>query len=215
MANASPTHRQPAAVLVADDHPVVRAGLVSIIDDAHDLTCIGQAGGVEAAVASWAELRPDVGVFDLRMADGDAIGAITRIRREDATARVLVISSYDSDEEVYRVMKSGARGYLLKDDEPQVIVEAIRTVLGGRTWLAPHLAHKLAARIGEDELSQRETEILTLVAEGKSNAVIAKQLHISASTIKFHLNNVYAKLGVNSRTSAVAVAARRGIITIL
>ena len=211
---ANYNRNNPARLLVADDHPVVRAGMVAIIEDEDDLCCLAQADGVEAAVEAWRADTPDLGLFDLRMADGDAISAITRIRKFDERARILVISSYDSDEEVYRVMKSGARGYLLKDDEPAVIVQAVRTALNGRTYLAPHLAGKLASRIGEEELSDRETEILALVAAGQSNSSIARQLNISLSTIKFHLNNVYSKLGVTSRTSAVAVAARRGIITI-
>lgn len=204
----------PARVLVADDHPVVRKGMAFIVEDAPELQCIGQADGVESAIAAWQAHGPDIGIFDLRMTDGDAISAITRIRTFDAQARILVISSYDSDEEVYRVMKSGARGYLLKDDEPETIVNAIRTVLAGRSYLAPHLAGKLASRISENDLSEREMEILTMVAEGRSNATIAKDLGISTSTIKFHLNNVYSKLGVSSRTSAVALAAKRGLLTI-
>lgn len=204
----------PSTVLVADDHPVVRAGMAAIIEDDAQLTCIDTVDSVESAVSAWDRLTPDVGMFDLRMADGDAISAITRIRQAHPSARILVISSYDSEEEVYRVMRAGARGYLLKDDEPEVIVAAIKSVLQGRTYLAPHLAGKLASRIGENDLSARETEILTLVAGGSSNAAIAEQLNISTSTIKFHLNNIYTKLDVRSRTSAVAVATRRGIISI-
>ncbi len=214
MAPLSYSASEPAKILVADDHPVVRAGLVAILEDAADLCCIAQADGVEHAVALWQEHTPDLGLFDLRMADGDAISAITRIRQLDTAARVLVISSYDSEEEVFRVMRAGARGYLLKDDTPDIIISALRTALNGRTYLAPHLAGKLAARIGEDDLSERETEILQLVAAGETNAAIARRLSISTSTIKFHLNNVYSKLDVTSRTAAVAVASRRGIIAI-
>ncbi len=211
---ATYTRDNPARVIVADDHPVVRKGMAFIVEDTPELQCIAQADGVESAIDAWQEHEPDLGVFDLRMADGDAIGAITRIRKFDQAARIIVISSYDSDEEVYRVMKSGARGYLLKDDQPETIVNAIRTVLSGRTYLAPTLAGKLASRISENDLSDRELEILTMVADGRSNATIAKDLGISTSTIKFHLNNVYSKLGVTSRTSAVALAAKRGLLTI-
>lgn len=201
-------------VLVADDHPIVREGMVAIVESTHDLTCVTQADGVEAAVEKWAEHRPDVGLFDLRMADGDAVSAITRIRKDFPDARVLVISSYDTDEEVYRVIKSGAKGYLLKDDKPEVILSAIRMVLQGQTYLAPHLATKLASRVSEDSLSDREVEILSLVAAGRNNNKIASELNITASTIKFHLNNIYAKLAVESRTAAVATAVKRGIISI-
>ena len=206
---------QPKArILVADDHPVVREGLVRIIDGHDRLSCIAQADGVETAIAAWQEHRPDLGLFDLRMADGDGVSAITRIRKDQPDARIIIISSFDTDEEVYRVMKAGARGYLLKDDRPETILDAMLVVLQGRTYLAPELAAKLASRIGEQTLSDRETEILSRVAEGRSNAAIAGDLHISLSTIKFHLNNIYAKLGVTSRTKAVAVAVKRGVISI-
>ncbi|MEM9304056.1 MAG: response regulator transcription factor [Pseudomonadota bacterium] len=204
----------PARVLVADDHPVVREGMAAIIDGAFGLTCRAQAEGVEDAIETWRRHEPDVGLFDLRMPDGDAVSAITRIRQFDPQARIVVISSFDTDEEIYRVMKAGARGYLLKDDRPDTIVDALRRVLQGQTYLAPDLAGKLASRLGNEGLSDRETEILTRVAEGQSNAVIAREIHISTSTIKFHLNNIYGKLGVSSRTSAVAVAVKRGIINI-
>jgi len=201
-------------VLVADDHPVVRAGMVAIVNSDHGLSCIAEADGVETAVALWDEHRPDIGLFDLRMADGDAVSAITRIKSVDPEACVVVISSYDTDEEVFRVIKAGAKGYLLKDDKPDDIVAALRTVLQGSTYLAPHLASKLASRLGENSLSPRETEILTLVANGKSNSLIANDLNVTTSTVKFHLNNAYLKLGVSSRTAAVAAAVKKGIISV-
>ncbi len=201
-------------VLVADDHPVVREGMAAIVDSAHDLQCVAQASGVESAVETWCDCTPDIGLFDLRMADGDAVSAITRIKKSDPNARIIVISSYDTDEEVYRVIKSGAKGYLLKDDAPDTILDALRMVLQGQTYLAPHLAGKLASRVSEDSLSEREVEILTRVAAGSGNSTIAHELNISGSTIKFHLNNIYTKLGVSSRTAAVAVAVKRGIISI-
>lgn len=201
-------------ILIADDHPVFRAGMATIIEATRELRCSAQVEGVEQAVAAWRADAPDLGVFDLRMTDGDAVSAITRIRQFDARARILVISTFDNDEEIYRVIKSGARGYLLKDDKPDTIVSAIRTVLRGQTYLAPHLVSKLASRVGEEELSEREVQILALVAKGYRNARVAKTLNITESTIKFHLNNVYSKLGVSSRTSAVAIAARRGIISL-
>ncbi len=206
--------RTTATIVVADDHPLVLAGVSAIFDGTADLRVVAQARGVESAVQAWEQWRPSVGLFDLRMADGDAVGAITRIRTFDPGALILVMSSYDNDEEVYRVIKSGARGYILKDDEPEIIVGAIRTVLAGKTYLAPHVAGKLATRISENTLSEREAQILTLVAEGRSNDDIARTLHISESTVKYHLRNAYSKLGVTSRTAAVSAAAKRGMITI-
>ena len=202
------------SVLIADDHPVVREGMAAIIDGRDGLSCVGQAEGVESVIEAWTRLSPDIGLFDLRMADGDAVSAITRIRKSDPTAKIIVVSSFDSDEEVYRVIKAGARGYLLKDSEPTAIVDAIRDVIAGRTHLAAHLADKLASRVGETDLSAREIEILSLAAAGRKNAAIADELNISPSTIKFHLNNVYSKLGVSSRTAAIAAAVKRGIISI-
>lgn len=202
------------AILIADDHPVVREGLAAIIDKAPGLTCVGQASGVEEAVAAWNDLRPQIGVFDLRMADGDAVSAITRIKQTDPHARILVASSFDGEEEVYRSMKAGAWGYMLKDSEPDIIISAVKGIAAGQRFLPNHLASKLAGRVGDTDLSPRETEILLKAAQGSSNNKIAGELGISPSTVKFHLNNVYSKLDVPSRTSAVSIAIKRGIISI-
>lgn len=201
-------------VLVADDHPVVRQGLAAIITSANDMTCAGQAGGVEEIVSCWDTLKPDIGVIDLRMADGDAVSAITRIRHNDPDAKVLVVSSFDGDEEVYRVIKAGARGYLLKDSEPEVILDAVRAIKAGRRYLPVELSSKLADRVVTTDLSQREVEILSAAASGRSNAAIGEQLGVSISTVKFHLNNAYSKLGVSSRTAAISTAVKRGIIAL-
>ena len=206
---------QPSvSVLVADDHPVVREGLVAIFDGSQGFECIGQAGGVEEAIKAWHKLSPDIGLFDLRMPDGDAVSAITRIRKSHPEARILVVSSFDGEEEVYRVMKAGARGYMLKDSAPDAIINAVRAVQSGRRYLPSAISDKLADRVGTSDLSPREIEMLTMAARGHSNATMAKLLGISASTVKFHLNNAYTKLGVPSRTAAISVAVKRGIISI-
>ncbi len=201
------------SVLIADDHPVVRQGLAAVFGDADGFECVGEAGGVEEAIDAWRQLTPDVGVFDLRMPDGDAVSAITRIRKLDNAARILVVSSFDGEEEVYRVMKAGAKGYLLKDSEPQAILNAVKAISAGQRHLPPVLAGKLADRVTSIELSKRETEILELAASGQSNAAIAKSLGVSGSTVKFHLNNTYSKLDVSSRTAAISLAVKRGIIS--
>ena len=148
------------------------------------------------------------------MADGDAVSAITRIRKSDPDARVLVVSSFDGDEEVYRVIKAGARGYLLKDSEPEIIVDAVRAIHAGRRYLPVDLSAKLADRVVTTDLSQREIEILKAAADGHSNSAIADKHYVSVSTVKFHLNNTYSKLGVSSRTAAISIAVKRGIIAL-
>lgn len=202
------------SVIVADDHPVVRAGLSKIIDGAHDMACCYQARGVEDVISAWSEHSPDLGIFDLRMGDGDAVSAITRIRARSPDARILVVSSFDGEEEIYRVIKSGARGYLLKASRPEVILEALRTLHSGKRYLPAELSHKLADRVVTTDLSHREIDILQSAAHGNSNAQIADQLCVSVSTVKFHLANAFTKLGVASRTAAVSLAVKRGIITL-
>ncbi len=202
------------SVLIADDHPVVRQGMAAIVKQIDSFYCIGQAGGAREATKKWKELKPDIGLFDLRMPDGDAVSAITNILEFDSSAKILVISSFDADEEIYRVMKSGARGYMLKDSEPELIVNALKSVNAGVKHLPSHIAGKLADRITHTNLSPRETEILSLAATGKTNSAIADRLCISLSTIKFHLNNIYSKLEVSSRTAAIALAVKRGVISI-
>jgi len=202
------------SVLIDDDHPIVRQGLAAVFGDADGFECVGEAGGVEEAINAWERLAPDIGVFDLRMPDGDAVSAITRIRKTDSTARILVVSSFDGEEEVYRVMKAGAKGYLLKDSEPQAIINAVKAIIAGQRHLPLALADKLADRVTSIELSKRETEILELAAGGNSNNAISKLLGVSGSTVKFHLNNAYSKLDVSSRTAAISIAVKRGIIKI-
>lgn len=209
-----PSPETTISVLVADDHPVVLQGLSLIIEGAHDMNCVAQANGVEEIVAYWPTIQPDVGVFDLRMADGDAVSAITRIRQMDPDAKILVVSSFDGDEEVFRVIKAGARGYLLKDSDPEIILDAIRVIKAGRRYLPGELSAKLADRVVTSDLSQREVEILREAASGRSNAAIGKALGVSVSTVKFHLNNAYSKLGVSSRTAAISTAVKRGIISL-
>ena len=199
-------------ILVADDHPIVREGLAAVFAGTNDYVCVGLASGVEDAIEQWFLLNPDIGVFDLRMADGDAVGAISRIKAQDPNARILVVSSFDGEEEVYRVMKAGARGYMLKDSEPEKIIDAVRKIHAGRRYLPAHLADKMMERVSMSDLSPREIEVLQLAAGGQSNARMADDIGVSKSTIKFHLNNAYSKLGVSTRTAAISTAVKRGII---
>ncbi|MEM0952630.1 MAG: response regulator transcription factor [Pseudomonadota bacterium] len=206
------THSSHIRVIVADDHPIVREGISAIVHAQPGFSCVGMAESVATAVECWKTHQPDLGLFDLRMGDGDAIDAISKILEFDRMARIIVISSFDGDEEVYRALKAGARGYLLKDSSPEKIVSAMRNVLSGRRSLESDLADKLADRISAQDLSSREKEILGLAAQGMKNADIAGSLHVTQSTVKFHLNNAYGKLGVSSRTEAISLAHKRGII---
>ena len=205
---------RPIRVLIADDHPVVREGVAAMLGSRAGFECVGQAECVEQVIELWQRLRPDVGLFDLRMPDGDAVGAITRIRQDDPDARIIVLSTYDGEEDVYRVLKAGAKGYMLKDSSQQVVLDGIRAVHQGQTHVPTPIAAKLASRLSEEDLSEREIEILKQGVSGATNKQIARVLGISPSTVKFHLNNAYGKLGVTTRTAAISIAAKRGLVSL-
>jgi len=204
----------PITVLVADDHAVVRAGLTAILEAAPDLRVVAEAGTGEQAVELFARHRPDVVVMDLRMPVMDGLGALVRLRREYPGARVILLTTYDDEEDVYRGLESGASGYLLKDSAPAELVESIRKVNAGRKAISPQVAERLAARVTVPELTDREREVLEYLAEGKSNKQIAKALGIADGTVKVHVANILEKLGAQGRSEAVAIAVRRGLVRI-
>jgi DNA-binding NarL/FixJ family response regulator len=208
------TALRPAAirVLIADDHSVVRAGLAAIIQGQEDMTLVGAAVDGAQCVGLWRESKPDIGLFDLRMPGVDAVAAIESIRDIDANARIIILTTYDGDEDIYRALRAGAKGYILKDSTMEQITTCVRAVHAGRSYVPPPLAAKLASRVGSESLSSRELQVLQLAARGKPNKQIAAETGITAATVKFHLNNVFSKLGVNSRTAAIAAAARRGLL---
>ena len=190
----------------------MREGLVSLIKRKSDLVVVGEASNGREAVDLWKEHRPDIALLDLRMPELDGVGAIKEIRELDETAHVIVLTTFDGDEDIYRAIKAGAKAYLLKDTARDALVDCLRRVHAGETYLPPQLAAKLAERVSGEALSAREIEVLRCIAGGKSNKEIGAELFISEGTVKTHVKSIFSKLDVVSRTEAVATATRRGLI---
>lgn len=202
----------PIRVLIADDHSLVRRGFAAILNMEDGVSVIGEAGDGEEAIDKWRDLRPDVVLMDLRMPQVDGLDAIRRIRAEDARASIIVLTTFDHDEDVYAGLRAGAKAYLLKDVQPEELFKCIRAVHRGEAYLQSKIAAKLAVRVHEQALTDREVQILGLLAEGKSNKAIAQALFISESTVKSHLKSLFAKLDATSRAEAIALAAKRGLV---
>jgi DNA-binding NarL/FixJ family response regulator len=199
-------------ILIADDHSVVREGLVSLVKRKSDMTVVAEASNGREAVELWKQHRPDVTLLDLRMPELDGVGAINEIRALDENAHIVVLTTFDGDEDIYRAIKAGAKGYLLKDTAREALMECIRRVNSGETCIPPTLAAKLAERVSGEALSAREIEVLQRIAAGRSNKEIGAELFISEGTVKTHVKSIFSKLDVVSRTEAVATATRRGLI---
>ncbi len=204
-------------VLVVDDHPVVRQGLVAVLEDVPDFAVVGAAESAEAALALTERERPNVVLLDLEMPGMDGVAAIPRLLELDPALRVLVFTAYDTDERVVGAVQAGARGYLLKGATVEEIARAIHAVYGGGSYLEPRVATKLLAEVrsprrGRTDLSDREREVLRLVAGGLPTKQIARSLGISERTVKFHLTSIFRKLGADNRAQAVALAAERDIL---
>jgi two-component system NarL family response regulator len=199
-------------ILIADDHTVVREGLVSLVKRKSDMVIVAEAKNGREAVDLWKEHRPDVALLDLRMPELDGVGAIKEIRELDGNAHIVVLTTYDGDEDIYRAIKAGAKAYLLKDTARDALVDCVRKVHAGETYLPAPLAAKLAERVSGAALSRREIEVLQRMAAGKSNKEIGAELFISEGTVKTHVKSIFTKLDVVSRTEALATATRRGLI---
>ena len=202
-------------LVVADDHPIVRAGLTGLVATQPDFELVGEAANGAEAIAVTLRTRPDVLLVDLQMPGVDGIGAIRAVLAELPLVRVLVLTTYDSDGDVLRAVEAGATGYLLKETPSEELFRAIRATARGESALSPSVASRLvgrARRANDQALSPRELEVLALVARGTSNKLIARDLRISEATVKTHLLHIFAKLGVDDRTAAVTAAVQQGII---
>jgi len=203
---------QTIRVLIAEDHVIVRDGLAAIINQEDDMTVVAEAGDGSEAVALWKAHHPDVILMDLRMPGLSGVNAIYELRAADPSVRVIVLTTFDGDEDIYRAMRAGAMAYLLKDVKREELFQCIREVRAGRYFLLPNVAAKLAGRQCADELTPRELEVLRLLAEGKPNKLIAADLGIGEVTVKSHVRAIFTKLNVLSRTEAIAAASRSGLI---
>lgn len=203
----------PIRLLIVDDHPVVRDGLVAILHQAEpDLEVVGEAGDGKEAVTAWRTLRPTVTIMDLQLPGQTGVEAIAAIRREDPDARVLVLTTFDGDADIQRALEAGARGYLLKSMRRNTLIEAVRAVAAGQRYLPPATAARLVEGMESERLTARELDVLKLLAQGHRNREIADALGLAEPTVKIHVNNLLRKLQVKDRTEATMVALRRGII---
>ena len=202
----------PIRILIADDHILLRQGIVGIVAPEGDMDVVGEAENGAEAVEEFARLRPDVTLIDLQMPVLSGLEAIARIRAQAPDARIVVLTTYQGDVQAVRALKAGARGYLLKSSLIDELLSAIRTVHAGRRYIPAEVAQEIAIHAAEEPLSAREVDILTLVAAGQANKVVARELSVSEQTVKAHLRTIFQKLGVGDRTQAVTTALRRGII---
>lgn len=201
-----------ATVLVVDDHALLRTGVANIINQEPDLRVVAEAANGREAVEAYLAHRPDVTLMDLRMPVMEGVEAVRQIRAHDPQAKVVVLTTYDADEDIARALEAGAKAYILKDISASALVACIHDVLAGKTYLAPAAAAKLAERVTQVQLTPRELAVLRHMADGRSNKEIASALAISERTVKTHLGHLFEKLGVTSRTEAIRVATRRGLV---
>ncbi|HXB59833.1 MAG TPA: response regulator transcription factor [Candidatus Acidoferrales bacterium] len=199
-------------VLCVDDHPVVRDGLRAIIGGQPDMTVVDEAGNGLECVAKYREHQPDVVVMDLRMPELGGVGAIVQIRKEFPEARIIVLTTYEGDEDIYRALESGALAYLLKEMVRTELLQTIREVHSGRRHISPAVAARLAEHTPRIALSERELQVLRHIAKGLRNKEIGAALNIAEDTVKIHIKNIFGKLNVIDRTQAVVSASQRGII---
>jgi two-component system NarL family response regulator len=199
-------------LLVVDDHPVVRAGLVEMLHSDSRLRVVAQAANGQEAIELFAANKPDVTLMDLRMPQVGGVEATERIRAMDPAARVVIMTAVDGEDDIFRGLKVGARGYILKDAPVSEVVDAVLAAMQGQRYIAHAVAAKLADHLDATQLSARELEILRLIAAGLSNKGVARKAGITEGTVKFHVNNILEKLRCVSRTEAVSVALKRGLI---
>jgi DNA-binding NarL/FixJ family response regulator len=211
-AESSTAEPKKIRVLIADDHVTVLEGLATIIGRQPDMMVAAEAADGQEAVDLWIKHHPDVTLLDLRMPKLDGVGAIEKIHKQDASARLIVLTTYETDTEIVRAIKAGTKGYLLKDSRREELLDCIRRVNRGETYIPASLVEKVAAGLRSESITGRELNVLELLARGKSNKEIGVSLNISETTVKSHLHSIFRKLNVLSRTEAITVASRRGLI---
>jgi DNA-binding NarL/FixJ family response regulator len=199
-------------ILTVDDHPLLRQGIAAVIQGEKDMLIVGEAANGREAIEMFRSRRPDVTLMDLQMPDLNGIDAITTIRQEHPPARIIVLTTYEGDALARRALKAGVAGYFLKDMIRTELLQAIRSVHTGRRYIPQKIAAELAEHYAEDDLSEREIEVLREVARGTSNKIIASHLSISEATVKAHMQNILLKLGASDRTHAVSIATTRGFL---
>lgn len=207
-----PQSQKVIQIVIADDHPIVRQGLVAILQDQPDMNVVAEADDGQQAIEKFRQYQPDIAILDLQMPNVGGVEAITAIRAEFPQACIIMLTIYDTDEDIYQGLRAGAKAYLLKDTPCREILEVIRVVCEGQRYVPADIGNKLAARMDCPELSEREREVLALMAQGKNNKALSSELGITENTIKFHVTNVMTKLGVRDRTHAVITALQRGIV---
>jgi DNA-binding NarL/FixJ family response regulator len=199
-------------VLIVDDHPIMRVGIAAMISKCNEMKVVGFAGSGEEAVEKYARFRPDIVLLDLRLPGMSGVEALQKITHGDPGARIIILTTYEGDEDIHRAMGAGAKGYLAKGLAPETLIAAIRKVHGGGSYVPTPISNSLASRTSDTCLSARECEVLALLAKGKSNKEIALELSIRESTVKGHISVLLTRLNANDRTQAVIAGLERGYI---
>lgn len=205
------TQTKPIQILLAEDHDIVRDGIAAVLNSHEQLTVIAQAANGAEAIAAYRAYQPDIALMDLRMPIVEGVEAIKQICGEFPQARIIILTTYDTDEDIYRGLQAGARGYLLKGTKSAELITAIQQVYDGKRYIPSDVAVKLAQRIQGANLTDRELEVLRLMTKGRGSKEMSEVLNVSEGTVRFHINNILSKLGVRDRTQAVLTALRRGL----